>query len=134
MNPLAGDPRVAALAQATADLTKPGQPFETTAEIVRGERMLVFAHRSRSLRDILESGAARGEADCYVFGDGRRITYAGMKREAASVAAPLQSRYDIGPGDRVAICAANCPEWIQLFWAVASLNAVLVAMNGWWTG
>ena len=38
------------------------------------------------------------------------------------------------PGDRVAICAANCAEWIQLFWATASLNAVLVAMNGWWTG
>jgi len=134
MNPLSGDPRVAALAEATAELTKPGQPFETTTETVRGERMTVFANRPRSLRDILEAGAARGEADCYVFGDGRRITFAGMQRQAASVAAALQSRYGIGPGDRVAICAANCPEWIQLFWAVASLNAVLVAMNGWWTG
>src|SRR6185312_3848355 len=63
-----------------------------------------------------------------------RISFAGMQRQAAAIAAALQSRYDIGPGDRVAICAANCPEWIQLFWAVASLNAVLVAMNGWWTG
>jgi acyl-CoA synthetase (AMP-forming)/AMP-acid ligase II len=134
MNPLAGDPRVAALAEATAELTKPGQPFETLTDVVRGERMTVFANRPRSLRAILEAGAARGEADCYVFGDGRRISFAGMQRQAAAIAAALQSRYDIGPGDRVAICAANCPEWIQLFWAVASLNAVLVAMNGWWTG
>jgi acyl-CoA synthetase (AMP-forming)/AMP-acid ligase II len=134
MNPLAGDQRVAALAQATADLTRPGQLFETTTEVVRGEQMTVFANRPRSLRDILVAGAARGETDCYVFGDGRRISYAGMQRQAASVAAALQARYGIGPGDRVAICAANCPEWIQLFWALASLNAVLVAMNGWWTG
>ena len=34
----------------------------------------------------------------------------------------------------MAICAANCPEWLLTFWAVASLNAVVVAMNGWWTG
>lgn len=134
MNPLAGDPRVAALFRATADLTRPGQPFETATEVVRGEPMTVFANRPRSLRDILTAGAARGEGDCYVFGDGRRISYAGMQRQAASVAATLRSRFGIGPGDRVAICAANCPEWIQLFWAVASLNAVLVAMNGWWTG
>src|SRR3954468_10580524 len=87
MNPLAGDPRVAALAQATADLIRPGQPFEITSEVVRGERMAVFANRARSLRTVLETGAARGEADCYVFGDGRRITFAGMQRQAAAVAA-----------------------------------------------
>jgi acyl-CoA synthetase (AMP-forming)/AMP-acid ligase II len=34
----------------------------------------------------------------------------------------------------VAICAANCPEWLLTFWAVASLGGVVVAMNGWWTG
>jgi acyl-CoA synthetase (AMP-forming)/AMP-acid ligase II len=86
------------------------------------------------LREVLAAGAERGEADCYVFSDGTRISFAGMQRQAASVAAGLASRYGIGPGDRVAICAANSAEWIQLFWAVASLNAVLVAMNGWWTG
>ena len=34
----------------------------------------------------------------------------------------------------MAVCAANCREWLLTFWAVASLDAVLVAMNGWWTG
>jgi acyl-CoA synthetase (AMP-forming)/AMP-acid ligase II len=96
--------------------------------------MLVFAHRPRSLREILVSGAARGDGDAYVFGDGTRISYRGVARHAASVARALRSRYGIGPGDRVAICAANGPAWLQLFWAVASLDAVLVAMNGWWTG
>jgi long-chain acyl-CoA synthetase len=131
---LTNDPRVDALRQATDALTAPGQRFEVKSEPVRGEQMLVFAERPRSLREVLESGAERGEADCYVFGDGSRISFAGMKRRASSVADALRDRYGIGPGDRVAICAANSAEWITLFWATAGLNAVLVAMNGWWTG
>jgi long-chain acyl-CoA synthetase len=131
---LNGDPRVQALRDATDALTQPGQRFAVTLEEVRGEQLLVFAERPRSLREVLAAGAQRGEADCYVFSDGTRITFAGMQRQAASLAQALASRYGIGPGDRVAICAANSAEWIQLFWALASLNAVLVAMNGWWTG
>jgi long-chain acyl-CoA synthetase len=131
---LTADPRLEALRKATEELTQTCQRFAVQQESVRGEQMLVFADRPRSLREVLITGAARGEADCYVFSDGTRISFAGMQRQAASVAAELQARYGIGPGDRVAICAANCAEWIALFWATASLNAVLVAMNGWWTG
>ncbi len=134
MSALTGDPRVETLANATAQLIGPGHAFEVAEEMVLGERMRVFAKRPRSLREVLTSGAARGDADCYVFGDGTRISFADMPRQAASVAAGLAERYGIRPGDRVAICAANCPAWIQLFWAVASQGAVLVAMNGWWTG
>jgi long-chain acyl-CoA synthetase len=131
---LTADPRLEALRQATEALVQPGQRFAVHREQVRGEEMDVFADRPRSLREVLITGAARGEDDCYVFGDGTRISFAGMQHQAASVASELQSRYEIGPGDRVAICAANSAEWIALFWATASLNAVLVAMNGWWTG
>ena len=38
----------------------------------------------------------------------------------------------VGRGDRVAILAANCPEWLVTFWAVTSLGAVAVGLNGWW--
>ena len=34
--------------------------------------------------------------------------------------------------DRVAILAANNPEWIISFWATVSLGAIAVALNGWW--
>ena len=30
--------------------------------------------------------------------------------------------------------AGACPEWILSFWAAASLGAVAVALNGWWSG
>ena len=75
-----------------------------------------------------------GDRDCYVFGDGSRIRFDELVPQVASLACALRDRHGIGPGDRVAVCAANCREWLMTFWAVASLDAVLVAMNGWWTG
>lgn len=125
-------PIVDALRAADATLTAPGAPFETVEEDVLGERMLVFKNRPRSLRQVLQLGAAHGERDCLVFDDGRRISFAQLERDVASVAAGLRDR-GIEPGDRVAICAANGPGWLLAFWAVTSMNAVVVAMNGWWT-
>ena len=46
----------------------------------------------------------------------------------------LRDEYGVGPGDRVAILAANCPEWIVTFWATVSLGAIAVGLNGWWVG
>ena len=91
--------------------------------------------RPRSLRDLLVEATARfPDRDLYVWSDGRRSTFSGLVAEVAEVAAGLRDRYGVGKGDRVAVCAANCPEWLLTFWACARLDAVLVAMNGWWTG
>jgi acyl-CoA synthetase (AMP-forming)/AMP-acid ligase II len=132
---LADDPRFLQMVQAADALTRPGQPYEMRDETVLGQRLAVLARRPRSLRQVLVDGcAAHGHDDCYVFNDGRRFDFAQLRDLVASVATSLQDRYGITPGDRVGICAANCPEWLLTFWAVASLNAVVVAMNGWWTG
>jgi len=109
-------------------------PFEIVEETVLGERSRVYRNRARSMRDILEGAARHGDRDCYVFDDGRRIRFSELAQQVSSLAVMLRDRHGIGPGDRVAVCAANCPEWILMLWAVASLDAVLVAMNGWWTG
>jgi long-chain acyl-CoA synthetase len=132
---IADDPRYLQMVQAQEALTAPGQPYEMATETVLGARVAVLRRRPHSLRQVLVDGcAAYGGDDCYVFDDGERITFAQLEGVVASVATSLRERYGIGPGDRVAICAANCPEWLVTFWAVASLNAVVVAMNGWWTG
>jgi long-chain acyl-CoA synthetase len=128
------DPRLVALRAATERLTQPGMPFETIEEPVLGEPNRVFSDRARSMRAILEGAARHGDGDCYVFDDGRRIRCSELAPQVASLAVVLRDRHGIGPGDRVAICAANSPEWILVLWAIASLDAVLVAMNGWWTG
>jgi acyl-CoA synthetase (AMP-forming)/AMP-acid ligase II len=133
-SPIAIDARFAQLLAADEALTAPGAPFEIVVEDVLGEPMPVFAQRPRSLRELLIDAAhTRGDRDLYVWSDGRRSTFAGIVQEVADVAVGLRDEFGIGKGDRVAVCAANCPEWLLTFWACASLDAVLVAMNGWWT-
>jgi len=113
-------------------LTGPGGPFEIVEEPVLGESMRVFRERPRSLRALLEGSAAHGANEYLVCDDGRRFTYAEHLRLVASVARALRERFGVGPGDRVAILAANCPEWIIAFWATTSLGAIAVGLNGWW--
>jgi long-chain acyl-CoA synthetase len=120
--------------ETTARITGPGMPFEIVEEDVLGERLGVFANRAHSMREILLGATRFGDRDCYVFGDGFRLPFDRLIPEVASLATALRDRHGIGPGDRVAVCAANCREWLMTFWAVAALDAVLVAMNGWWTG
>ena len=124
------DPAAAVMA-----LLAPGAPFEMADEDVLGEVMQVFVQRARSLRQLLVQAGRFGDSDYAVFHDGgrrRALTFADHERRVASVAAALADR-GVGAGDRVAILAANCPEWIITFWATVSLGAVAVACNGWWT-
>jgi len=115
-----------------AALTAPGAPFEVVQEDVLGARLPVFRKRPRSLREMLAGSAAHGERE-YLVHDSRRISYAQHLALVASVAAGLREVHGIGPGDRVAILAANCAEWPIAFWALTSLGAIAVALNGWWT-
>lgn len=115
-----------------ARLTGPDAPFEIVPEDVLGERMAVFRTRPPSLRALLEESAGRGDAEYLVVDDGRRYSYAEHARRVAALASVLRERFGIGHGDRVAILAANGPEWIHSFWATVSLGAVCVGLNGWW--
>jgi acyl-CoA synthetase (AMP-forming)/AMP-acid ligase II len=115
-----------------ARLTAPGAPFEIVEEEVLGERLPVFRNRRRSLREFLAASAALGDREYVVHGD-RRLSYAEHLRQVASAASALRELYGVRAGDRVAILAANCPEWIVAFWATTSLGASVAALNGWWT-
>lgn len=119
--------------QVRAQLTGPGSPFEIGEERVLGETMSVFKNRLSCLRDMVEQSKVHGEKEYIVYED-RRISYAAHYAIVASVARGLAEQYGIGKGDRVAILAANCPEWLITFWAATSLGAVVSALNGWWTG
>jgi acyl-CoA synthetase (AMP-forming)/AMP-acid ligase II len=124
------------LAEVEAQLLAPGAPFELTEEEVLGERVRVFANRARSLRDVLLRGRELTDAEYLVFREGgrdRRYTFGDHEKLVASAAAALSDRFGVGPGDRVAILAANCPEWIVSFWATVSLGAICAGLNGWWT-
>jgi acyl-CoA synthetase (AMP-forming)/AMP-acid ligase II len=119
------------LEQIEARLTGPGGPFELVEEEVVGVPMLVCKSRLTSLRELLKASADRGDDEYIIYGD-RRITFAEHARLVASVARAFHERFGIRHGDRVAILAANCPEWIISFWAAVSMGAVVVGLNGWW--
>ena len=34
----------------------------------------------------------------------------------------------------MAVAMRNLPEWVVAFWAAAALGAIIVPLNGWWTG
>jgi long-chain acyl-CoA synthetase len=124
------------IAEADAILTGEGGFFETTKAVVNGVEVTTLKNRAPHLRALLANSANHGgdgSTRYYVFDNGQEATFAENIQHAASLAAGLAERYGIGPGDRVAILAANAPEWIQSFWAITSLGAIAVAMNGWWT-
>ena len=95
--PFADDPRLGELLRVSERLTGPDQPYEVVDEDVLGERLPVYRRRPSSLRDVLVNGASHGERDCYVFGDGRRISFADLVRQVAEVAAGLRDRHGVRP-------------------------------------
>ena len=117
-----------------AGLMGPGAPFELGDGEVLGATMDVFATRSRDLRQLLVSAGHRYGEQPYLSFPDRSYSFAGVIAPVASVAAALRDRYGVGQGDRVAIGAANCAEWVLTFWAATALGAITVALNGWWTG
>jgi acyl-CoA synthetase (AMP-forming)/AMP-acid ligase II len=121
------------LADVRAGLTGPGGRFEIVEEDVRGQRLPVFRHRRRSLRELLTASIAHGDADYLVNADSR-MSYREHARQVASLAGALRHEYGVRTGDRVAVFAGNRPEWVVSFWAAASLGAVTVAYNAWWSG
>jgi acyl-CoA synthetase (AMP-forming)/AMP-acid ligase II len=120
------------LAQARAHLVSPGAVFEVGEEEVRGERMLVFRRRHRSLVEMLLASARFPDRAFIVDGE-VRLTFGEHLRRVEALAHILKARYGVAAGDRVAIFAANRWEWIVAFWAVLALGAVPAAYNGHWT-
>ncbi|MFF0108114.1 class I adenylate-forming enzyme family protein [Streptomyces hirsutus] len=125
------DHRSAALARVAA-LTGPGGRFELADDDVLGTRLPVFTHRQRTLHEVLHASLAHAGRDYIVTAD-RRITFAEHAAQVASLARVLREEYGVSKGDRVAIAAANSPEWIQVFWAAVSIGAVAVGFNAWWS-
>src|SRR5262245_34449227 len=115
-----------------ARLTAPGGMFEVVTEEVRGATMRVFKNRPRTLRALLEGSRAHGDKEYLGYAD-TRISYAQHFARVSAFAHVLRERYGAARGARVAICAANRPEWVIAFWATVASGGVVAALNGWWT-
>jgi long-chain acyl-CoA synthetase len=98
---------------------------------VRGHPTLVYEHRVRSVGAILREGRRWDGRDYIVHGE-RRVSFADIEA-AVRRAVPVLAGRGVGSGDRVAIFAANCPEWAVAFFAALELGAIVVPCNGWWS-
>ena len=56
-------------------------------------------------------------------------SYAALGARTASLAASLRARWGVAPGDRVAIYAANTPEYLEALHAIVWAGAVSVPVN-----
>ena len=119
-------------AEIRARLTGPGGPFELRPERIGGVDLPAFVHRRPALREWLVESAAFGDRE-FLVQDVRRLTYAAHAAAVAATADVLAGEYGVRAGDRVAVLAANAPDWVVAFWASAVLGGVCVAGNAWWT-
>ena len=60
---------------------------------------------------------------------GQRLTYRELNARVRALAVLLAERYGVRQGDRVAILAANCPEYLDALFACALLGAILAPLN-----
>jgi len=119
--------------QIAQQLTGPGGMFEIVREPVGGVEMNVYRQRLSSLREVAQAAGGRSATDTFlVYGD-RRISYPSFVGLAKAGSVELaRGPGAVQPRDRVAVLAANCPEWCLSFWSTVSMGAVLVGLNGWW--
>lgn len=117
-----------------AALLAPGAPFHLTEETVLGRPNQVFANRARHLCQGFDAAISRNpDLPLIVDGD-RRWSSSQVRAVAGRIARVLRDDYGIVPGDRVAIAAANSPEYMVIMWAVITAGGVITSLNGWWTG
>ncbi|CAN5411753.1 long-chain fatty acid--CoA ligase [soil metagenome] len=84
--------------------------------------------RSFTLHDLINRNARLyGSNTALVFGD-QRVTHAQYAGRTARLAAGLAAA-GAGQGDRLAILAPNCLEYVDLLGAAAQLGAVVVPIN-----
>ena len=116
-------------ADALAELTAPGQPYELQQVELYGETVRAFVNAPNTLRMMFE--AACSDKTFFVYNKDR-YTFEAMFQASARVATVLVEQYGVTQGDRVAISMRNYPEWVMTFCAATSIGAVAVAMNALW--
>ena len=116
-------------AEALAQLTAPGYPYELRMQEIHGRQYKVFAKAPDNLRQLYE--AAISDLPFFVYLD-ERLSFRETWERSAALANLLQKEYGIQKGDRVAISMRNFPEWVLAFMATTSIGGIAVAMNSLW--
>jgi fatty-acyl-CoA synthase len=82
-----------------------------------------------TLPEFLDTSAWRYPNKAAIVYEGRTTTYAQLKQRVDALAAYLQQRIGIGPGDRVLLMSQNCPQSVAAYYAVLRAGAIVVPVN-----
>lgn len=120
--------------QEAADYTVRTEPlFELGSAEIRGEKLPVFKGAPTHLRALQDFGATvRAPGTDFIVFENERFTYEEWIAETDRLAAALTAQ-GVQAGDRVAIAMRNYPEYLTLMMAIATIGAVGVLINAWWT-
>src|SRR5436190_5832249 len=81
------------------------------------------------LSDLIARNAAFAPQKIALRFDAQVVTYAAFAARSSAAARALKSLLGIGRGDRIALLAANHPDYLVLLYACARLGALLVPLN-----
>jgi len=73
--------------------------------------------------------AKKYEPKIAIFWGDAEISYAALLAQVQKVAAHLQTRFGVKPGDRVALWVKNCPEFVPAVFGILSAGGVVVPIN-----
>jgi long-chain acyl-CoA synthetase len=124
---------VPSVSEATAALTAEGALFELTHCAVRGVTLRCYRNVPATIRELVLRSRSWGEREYLIYED-ERLSYAQCFERVATLAHLLVDELGVQKGERVAIAMRNYPEWVIAFWASASIGAICVPLNAWWTG
>jgi acyl-CoA synthetase (AMP-forming)/AMP-acid ligase II len=102
-------------------------------EMIGGQMLRVFSHVPATLSALYLLGQQAPDQPFLVYQD-ERYSFAESLDMAARLGRVLMEKYAIKPGERVAICARNSPEWCVAYMAATTIGAIVVPMNSWWQG
>ena len=120
------------MAAARQKLTAPGASFEVRTEMIRGAPHHTFHHEIRVMADLYRDGLRHCDKP-FLVNDDETLTFGEVYERAAGLAARMHEA-GIRPGDRVALCMRNYPEWIVTFMACTGAGIICVPLNSWWKG
>jgi len=112
-----------------------------SGSIIAPERTPAVVHGSSSvplldltLGELLDFQCTRyGSRECVVIPwSGARWTYNFLRQESIHLAKGMLEK-GIRPGDRVAIMAGNCEQYVSIFFACMRIGAILVILNNTYT-
>lgn len=106
--------------------------FAVGVEEIRGVPHRVFKNAPPDLRGLIAICESHGDRTGVVLGD-QRWSFAELARNARTFGAGLAAKLGVKKGDMVALAMRNSPEWMAAYLGIASIGAVVVPLNGWWT-